>query len=197
MPVQTRAQKKAANLPVFHIGLPPAPGIGWEAPFYFPVYRQIANPAPNNDFGGREQDPHRVAELASGKVFAVSDDGNVIGYPNQPVGRWVQGFGNFVGGAVPVRPTYYVGLRRSPRAGTPAPYWTPIYGSSTGEDTSRLACDVFSDKAYRFGENGAVIGYPNQSVGDCVDGFPPAGGRRRSTRRRSTRRRSSRRNQRR
>ena len=217
----------AANLPMFNVGLPPAPRMGVEEPYFF----NIPNGMNNN--GEPAYNKHHVAEYFSGLVFHLSDDGDIIGYPAEPAGRWREAARPMAnnGGPMPndeaaqiihggrssrktnrrnykmqggvnaQRPTFYVGLSRSPRAGTPAPYWTPIYGSSTGEDTSRMFCDVFERKAYRFSDNGHVIGYPDQPVGECVDGFPPAvepalapapvGGRRKASRRRNVRRRRS------
>ena len=68
-------------LPTFDVGLPPAPGPHRRAPYYFRVYGIIGD---NRPFDSAKY----KAEYFSGKVFAVSDDGEIIGYPANPVGKW-------------------------------------------------------------------------------------------------------------
>ena len=162
---------------MFNVGLHPSPRPGHRVPYYFPAYTK-------ESLARQEPDSRYIAELASGKVFAVSD-GKVVGYPDAPVGKWREDYKpNMAGGRKSTRrnmrrnmmggsgPKFYVGLRRSPRANRKAPYWTPIYATSPGANATGLSCDVFENKAYRFDEEGEPIGYPDQPVGDCVDGWP-------------------------
>ncbi len=178
--------KKSANLPMINVGgLNPVPGVGHEGPFFFPIHK----PMNNQNNGPWQDDKGYVAEYYSGKVFAVTDDGNYIGFPDQPVGKWrnYEMAGgrkttrqtmrrNMMVGGVDPRPQFYIGLRRSPNARKPAPQWTTIRATSPGANASGVRCDVFENKAYKIGADGEPIGYPDQSVGDCVDGYPPANG---------------------
>ncbi len=169
----------------------PEPAPEGPGPYFFPVLTPLG-----------QIDPRHKAELFSEKVFAMSDNGNVVGYPDQPVGTWRREWAppvlnNPVGGrrrrSTRRRggannnvnlPIYYVGLIPQPQGGFgPAPAYFHF-----GPD--RLVAEYHSGLVFLKAANGVVMGYPNQPVARWVEGPPPAGGR---SRRRKASRRSRRR----
>jgi hypothetical protein len=187
----------ANNLPFINVGLPPAPGPGAERPYFFRFFDINDVRQNNNEENGEipfmrapRYSKKYIAELFSGKVFHLSDDGETIGYPDQPAGSWrrpapIMPAMNNNGRIIPAEqiihggqrggmnenaelPVYYLALIPQPQGGYgPAPAYFYM-----GHDN--MIAEYHSGLVFQRTDNGVVIGYPNEPVGRWVEGLAPA-----------------------